>query len=153
MRRDWFHHLGAREIFPILKYCKFLDPEGKVLLDHSSMSACLHVTKIDWQFSQNSDFDVNQPHRKMAVTCRIIILWQINLEKNGLYSLTDWKIGSSYIIEWFLNSYILLELETKRQYKVNFVINVKFSYPKKRSKTVLYNFFGNCRLNKRFYRR
>ena len=40
-----------------------------------------------------SGFDVKSNLRQMAALCRIFILQQIKIEKNGFHRLLDWEIG------------------------------------------------------------
>ena len=44
-------------------------------------------------------FTSNQTYGIMAHVYRIFILQQINVEKKGFHSLTDWQIGISYHVD------------------------------------------------------
>ena len=49
----------------------------------------------------------------MGPVCRIFILQQINVEKNGFHSLTDWQNGMLYHIEWLSRFSFFVEIRSK----------------------------------------
>ena len=49
----------------------------------------------------------------MGLVCRIFVLQQINVEKNGLHSLKDWQISILYHIEWLSRFLFIVDIRSK----------------------------------------
>ena len=71
----------------------------------------------------------NLIHGKLAHVWQIFILQQINVEKNGFHSLTDWQVLLHTIENYISNSYFLLESEAKWQYTSLLGLDVKSNSP------------------------
>ena len=67
------------------------------------------------QATNFSDFDVKTNAQQMAPVCRILILQQIKLEKNGFHGLKERQISFHTMQNYYLNTYFLSKLKAKGQ--------------------------------------